>query len=256
MPAPLPAYRQLGAEIRKLLRSGSWQPGDRFLTERDVAQRFSVSRPTANKALASLVGERVLEFRKGLGTFVSRAALDYDLRGLFSFTEKAVAAGRTPRTEVLRYERLAPRAVPADAAAKLKTLPGESVYYLERLRLADETPVILERRYIRCRFCPGLRRADTGGSIYRLWTERYGLEIAGADQTIRAVALSVAEAARLGTAEGAPGLLNLCTGYLSTQEPLWLELTLYRGDCYEFVNRLGALLAKPRFAGINQEGTS
>jgi GntR family transcriptional regulator len=256
MPAPPPAYRQLGDEIRKLLRSGAWQPGDRFLTERDVAQRFSVSRPTANKVLASLVGERVLEFRKGLGTFVSPASLDYDLRGLVSFTEKAGAAGRTPRTEVLRYERLAPRSVPPDVAAKMKTLPGESVYYLERLRLADETPVILERRYIRCRFCPGLRRADVGGSIYRLWIERYGLEIAGADQTIRAVALHGEEAARLGCLEGAPGLLNLCTGYLATQEPLWLEHTLYRGDCYEFVNRLGALVAKPQFAETSQKGTS
>ena len=256
MPAPPPAYRQLGSELRKLLRSGSWQPGDRFLTERDVALRFAVSRPTANKVLASLVGERVLEFRKGLGTFVSKASLDYDLRGLVSFTEKALAAGRTPRTVVLQYQRLGPRAVPAGVAAKLKTLPGESLYYLERLRLADEVPVILEQRYIRCRFCPGLRRADAGGSIYRLWIERYGLEIAGADQTIRAVALGGPEAARLGTAEGAPGLLNLCTGYLNTQEPLWLEHTLYRGDCYEFVNRLGALVAKPQFSGITQEGTS
>jgi len=247
MPAPPPAYRQLGFELRKLLRGGTWQPGDRFLTERDVALRFSVSRPTANKVLASLVGERVLEFRKGLGTFVSRASLDYDLRGLVSFTEKAAAAGRTPRTEVLRYRRLGPRAVPADVAVKLKTLPGEAVYSLERLRLADEMPVILERRYIRCHFCPGLRRADVGGSIYRLWVERYSLEIAGADQTIRAVALRGEDAARLATAEGAPGLLNLSTGYLSSQEPLWLESTLYRGDCYEFVNRLGALVAKPHF---------
>jgi GntR family transcriptional regulator len=256
VPAPPPAYRQLGDEIRKLLRSGAWQPGDRFLTERDVAHRFSVSRPTANKVLTSLVGERVLEFRKGLGTFVSRASLDYDLRGLVSFTGKVQAAGRTPRTEVLLYQRLSPRALPAGVAEKLKMLPGESAYYLERLRLADETPVILERRYIRRRFCPGLRRADVGGSIYQLWTERYGLELAGADQTIRAVALHGDEAARLGCAEGAPGLLNLCTGYLATQEPLWLELTLYRGDCYEFVNRLGALVAKPQFAKTSPKGTS
>jgi GntR family transcriptional regulator len=237
MPAPPPAYRQLGDKIRKLLRSGTWKPGDRFLTERDVAQRFSVSRPTANKVLASLVGERVLEFRKGLGTFVSPTSLDYDLRGLISFTDKAAAAGRTPRTEVLQYERLGPRSIPADVAATLKTLPGEAIYYLERLRLADDAPVILERRHIRARFCPGLRRADVRGSIYRLWTERYGLEIAGADQTIRAVTLDATQASRLGTAEGSPALLNLCTGYLNTQEPLWMESTLYRGDCYEFVKK-------------------
>ena len=57
MPAPPPAYRQLGDEIRKLLRSGSWQPGDRFLTERDVAAVFEGRRKTpavANRWLATL----------------------------------------------------------------------------------------------------------------------------------------------------------------------------------------------------------
>ncbi|MFN9913156.1 MAG: GntR family transcriptional regulator, partial [Pirellulaceae bacterium] len=45
---------------------------DRFLTEREIADRFGVSRPTANKALASLVSEGLLEFRRGVGTFVQR----------------------------------------------------------------------------------------------------------------------------------------------------------------------------------------
>ena len=53
---------------------------DQFLTEREVAEKFQVSRATANKSLASLVSEGFLEFRKGVGTFVRRDVIDYDVR--------------------------------------------------------------------------------------------------------------------------------------------------------------------------------
>jgi DNA-binding GntR family transcriptional regulator len=52
--------------LRELLRG----LGERLLTERQICERFGVSRATANKALSNLVSEGVLEFRKGVGTFV------------------------------------------------------------------------------------------------------------------------------------------------------------------------------------------
>ena len=62
MPVESPIYRQLNETLRELLRAGEFKDGERFLTERDVASRFGVSRITANKALANLVAERRLEF--------------------------------------------------------------------------------------------------------------------------------------------------------------------------------------------------
>ena len=91
-----PVYQQLNQRLKELL-SRECRPGDQFPTERQIAERFQVSRATANKALASLVSEGLLEFRKGVGTFVSRTTISYDLRTLVSFTEKARAAGKTPK---------------------------------------------------------------------------------------------------------------------------------------------------------------
>ncbi len=102
-----PVYQQLNQLLRELVRRGDFAPGARFLTERQVVERFAVSRATANKALSNLVAEGTLEFRKGVGTFVRGGALQYDTRALASFTEKAQAAGKTPGTRVLEWQQVA-----------------------------------------------------------------------------------------------------------------------------------------------------
>lgn len=236
-----PIYHQLHNLLRSLVAKGEFPVGSKFLTERQICERFGVSRVTANKALASLVSEGVLEFRKGVGTFVRDRGLDYNLRYLVSFTEEAVAAGKRPRTEVLHFETVLAKDVLDEVPALLKVEPESALYYVERLRLADLLPVIYERRYIVAEFCPDLMREDLAGSLYQLWVQKYHLEIEGADERIRAVHLRGPEARLLKVRDGAAGLLIRSVGYLTGGRPLWFERTLYRGDAYEFHNRLGGI---------------
>ena len=49
-----PVYQQLNQRLRTALAT-EYRSGDQFLTEREVAEKFQVSRATANKSLASLV---------------------------------------------------------------------------------------------------------------------------------------------------------------------------------------------------------
>ena len=206
-----PIYHQLNSHLRQLITSGECPIGDKFLTERQICERYGVSRATANKALSNLVSEGLLEFRKGVGTFVRVHALDYNLRVLVSFTDEAIAAGKRPSSRVLP------------------------------LRLADNLPVILEKRYIVAEHCPGLTEVDLAGSLYAVWTERDRLTIEGADQRVRAVNLRGGEARALQVRDGAAGLLVSSVGYLTGGGPLWSERTLYRGDAYEFHSRLGGI---------------
>ncbi|MBV8881263.1 MAG: GntR family transcriptional regulator [Planctomycetaceae bacterium] len=236
-----PIYQQLNEALRSLLGSGEFRTGAQFLTERQVSQRFEVSRATANKALSNLVSEGVLEFKKGIGTFVRGGVLDYDLRSLVSFTGKASGAGKKPTTRVLNFDRRTGATIARSVAAALKVRDEDGVYVVERLRLADGSPVILERRHIVEAHCPGLKREELAGSLYALWTERYRLEIAGAEQTIRAAALPRDDAKHLGVAAGAAALEVRSLGVLREARPLWWERTLYRGDAYAFRNRLGPI---------------
>jgi GntR family transcriptional regulator len=247
-----PVYLQLTQELREFIRRGHLSRGSRFLTEREISSRFAVSRPTANKALASLVAEGVLEFRKGIGTFVRGEALDYDLRALVSYTDKARAAGKRPSTRVLRWELLSASTVDQGVQEALRVEARDCLYEAVRLRLAGEVPVILEYRYVVARHCPGLERDDFAGSLYAVWTERCGLAIAGADETIRAINLCAAEAALLEVEASAAALEVVSVGYTGQEEPLWWERTLYQGAAYELSNCLGPIQHARPAAGVSR----
>jgi GntR family transcriptional regulator len=236
-----PIYQQLNSQLRLLAASAEFPVNGKFLTERQICERFGVSRATANKALSNLVSEGMLEFRKGVGTFVRGRALDYNLRALVSFTDKAIAAGKQPSTEVLEFATVSARDVLDEVPDILEIGPEELLYYMERLRLADGMPVILEKRYVVAACCPGLSTADVQGSLYSVWIQRYQLQIEGADERIRAVNVRGADARALKVRDGAAGLLVSSIGYMAERRPLWSERTLYRGDSYEFYNRLGGI---------------
>ncbi len=235
-----PVYQQLNQRLRSALAKG-YRAGDQFLTEREVAEKFQVSRATANKALASLVSEGFLEFRKGVGTFVRRDVIDYDVRSLVSFTEKAQAAGKTPSTELLTFGRLTAAEVADSIRVALQILPEAELWEMDRVRFAAGVPVILEHRYVVHDLCPKMTRAQAEGSLYQAWTVKHGLLIGGAHDVIRAVLLTADEARHLRTKPKAPALEVVSVGYLEDETPLWWERTLYRSDQYEFHSRLGPI---------------
>lgn len=242
-----PVYRQLNDRLQALIRDGDFKPGQQFLTEREVSERYAVSRATANKALSHLVVEGVLEFRKGVGSFVREGVLDYDLQSLMSFTRKVELARKRAETQVLEFELQPAENAGPDVALSLSLSPSESVYSFERLRLMEGRPMILERRHMVAARCPGLTRTRLKGSLYSLLTRHYGLQITAADETIQAVSLEGPDARRLGVAPGSAALRVRAIGYSGS--PLWLEETLYRGDAYAFRNLIETQ-GRPRPANL------
>lgn len=231
-------HQHLMEELRALIRNGGLPPGARFLTEREIAVKFNTSRPTANKALSGLVSAGLLEVRRGAGTFVRESVLDYDLERLVSFTDKARAAGKKPGTRLITYRGVSASQVPEDVAEKLQAAGDTALVYMERIRLADRMPVILERRHVVAALCPGMTREDARGSLYTCWTGKCGLNITGAEEVIHAVNASPADAEKLRIQPGAACFRITATGHVDDGRPLWHEETLYRADAYEFRNRI------------------
>ena len=75
-PVPLEAldsrrlYSQIADQVATLISTGEYQPGDQLLSERELAERLKVSRPTVREAMIALEVRGLIEIRVGVGIFV------------------------------------------------------------------------------------------------------------------------------------------------------------------------------------------
>lgn len=78
------AFEDIAEQIREQLRQGTFVPGQRLASERELCERFQVSRNTLREALRSLESAGVLQSRKGAGggAFVVQAKGDAMITGL------------------------------------------------------------------------------------------------------------------------------------------------------------------------------
>lgn len=234
--APIPLYYQIKTWLVEAIESGQLSPGDRAPSERELTQRFGVSRMTVRQATAELESQGYLHRVQGKGTFVATPKVEQPLAALTSFTEDMRRRGMVPGTRLLSAE-----ALPAGRwiAAALRLADSDRVYRLERLRLADGAPMALETSHIPVGAAPGLLESEAvKGSLYQVLAERYGLHLQRASQTLEAVAAGSYEAEALGVREGAPILLLERISYDQADRPVEFVRSLYRGDRYRFTTEL------------------
>jgi DNA-binding transcriptional regulator YhcF (GntR family) len=70
---PNPRYLRIVEDIRRRIRSGDLQPGDRVPSARRITQEWGVAIATATKVLATLQQEGLVQVVPGVGTVVSPA---------------------------------------------------------------------------------------------------------------------------------------------------------------------------------------
>jgi DNA-binding FadR family transcriptional regulator len=72
---PRRLYRQVAEQIRLLIDAGELPAGERLPGERELAERFGVSRPTVREALIVLEVEGRVQIRMGSGVYISRKSV-------------------------------------------------------------------------------------------------------------------------------------------------------------------------------------
>ncbi|MEH3077347.1 MAG: GntR family transcriptional regulator, partial [Quadrisphaera sp.] len=131
-----------------------------------------------------LVHEGVLYRVHGKGTYVAAGQLQTQLH-LASFTEDVRRRGLVPSTRVLRADAADP---PEDVAAalRLSTRPAgrPGAWRVERLRLADGSPLALEESWFPAHLLPGFLEHDLAGSLYTVLGSEYGLSPTTGDQLL------------------------------------------------------------------------
>src|SRR6184192_1888233 len=141
-------------------------------SERRLSSDLGISRLTLRAAVEDLVREGYLVRRHGSGTFVSEPKIAQQLT-LTSFTEDMRRRGMVADSRTISLENV--HAGPQVARA-LNISPGDRVFQIRRLRLADGEPMALETLHVPVSLVPGLTAAQIEhASWYELVEERYNI---------------------------------------------------------------------------------
>ncbi|GAB4439881.1 MAG: phosphonate metabolism transcriptional regulator PhnF [Anaerolineae bacterium] len=226
--SPIPLYYQIRENLRDLIVSGRYAPGDAIPAERELSDVYNVNRLTVRRAVNELVSEGLLWRQQGVGTFVAAPKIVQTQPVLLGFTDRMLQSGHRPTSRVILQEE----APATGAVAKaLHLTPNAPVVKLVRLRLADDEPIMLETSFMPQAVCPDLAAQDmVNQSLYRVLAERYGVQIVEAEEVVEPVALTDYEAELLGAQKGQPALLIEVTAFTYNGRPVEFGKSLVRGD--------------------------
>lgn len=172
-----PRYLQIKDEISTQIEKGELKVGYKFPSEPEMASKFGVSRETFRAAVKKLEEEGKIRVQHGVGTFVIRQLekIPSDLSRLQSTSEMIRVSGRHEGDQQLSVSY---SACTEEWAAILGIREGEQVVVLERVRTADEEPV-MSSYYILPQSIVGeaFSEMSFGGSMFQFLEQKLGIKI-------------------------------------------------------------------------------
>jgi len=119
-------YEEIIRQIKNLVQEGKLKSGDQLPPERELAERFKVSRASVREAFRALESVGLLEIRPGEGTFVREVSVEslieplalviltqrkavgelFEARRLLEPAIAGLAARRATREEIVEMERI------------------------------------------------------------------------------------------------------------------------------------------------------
>jgi DNA-binding GntR family transcriptional regulator len=163
-PKRIAKYKIIEEYILEKIKSGEYTKGQSIETEHELIEKFGVSRVTVRQATNNLVAKGYLSRSQGSGTFVSSQKVVGRTTNVKSFTEEMKDMGKVASTEVIEFKIIT---ASPEIAQKLQMETGGPIYFIRRLRKADDIPMMLETSYMNVNDYPDLSYENITGSKYR-----------------------------------------------------------------------------------------
>jgi len=224
-------YLQVKNELYQRIQEGIWKANTLIPTEQELISEFDVSRTTIRQAINLLVQDNLLEKKQGRGTFVRSQNLVGHLSKLKGFTEEARERGQVPRAKVLRSEFKSTFFLEQDI---LEVSEQEPILLVERVRLADDFPIAIERSCWPKDIGELLCAHNLNEAHYYDILEQHNIYLKRAKETIRAINATPDEADYLGIRPGEALLEMTKVSYGMDDRPIEYTKTRYRSDKYQY----------------------
>lgn len=184
-------YHEIASLLAKQIVEGVYQEQGKLPTEKEMMDRFQVSRNTIRSAITLLADQGYTYQVRGSGIYVKDINFDTSVnlnlvKGLTSeFREKVNQSKVIELTKCRADEALAlALACPVDTP----------LYYVKRIRYLNQEPIRVEMTYYRQDIIPYLGKEIVEQSIFDYITENLGMQIGFSDRQISADYLSAEDA--------------------------------------------------------------
>lgn len=231
-----PLYAQVQSILAAAIVNGTFSPGSQIPNEDELAQMYGVSRTTIRQTIQNLVRCGLVEIRRGKGTFVLQPKITQELTELSGFVEDMQLLGRQASARLVDKQ-----IVPASesVAQQLAIRAGTPVVRIQRVRLADNSPLSFDETYLPREIGEKIMENNLETEpIFSLLEEKYDTPLLEAEYRLEAVSADTMVARALGIGPGSPIFLIERTSYTARHQPIDYEKLYYRGDQIRFVTRL------------------
>ncbi len=192
----IPLYYQLYLILQRGIRDHELAPGERFPAEEAIGEHFSVSRPTANRAVQELIKQGWLVRQRGRGTFVQNS-VPTQLSLLNTALSLADEIGKPDGYESRFITRRGIAATYDDAVA-LQIPEGDPICYMRRLHIIKDRVIMVCDSKLPLNRFPGLDTATlVRGSLFETLRTTYSCNIRQAERCAEAAEILDTEIAEL-----------------------------------------------------------
>jgi GntR family transcriptional regulator len=228
-------WQQLRKDVLRRLDDGEF--ADVFPGEQQLREEYGVSRQTVREALRALREDGIVTAARGRQPRVGgQEEIAQPLGALYSLFDSVEAQHLHQHSIVLRLHETQD----AHAAVRLGLEESTPLIYLERLRLAQEIPLAIDRTWLPAQIARPLLAADfSHTSLYNELANRCAIRLTGGQEDIRAHIPTAAHRRLLELGEDTAVLRVERIGRVGTVAVEW-RITTIRADRFSLHAKFSA----------------
>lgn len=169
-----PLFLQVQKDLASKIQAGDYPAGNKLPNELQLAEQYGVGRITVRRAISELADQGMLVKRQGKGTFIREHRIFRKIEHTTSFSEACRMNGLKATSKIIVHEVLP---LPSESFPDSLKFSGDSVLHIQRLRLANDTPVTIEDNFYTLPRLDFLLNEDLeSSSLFKVF-RKHGIEI-------------------------------------------------------------------------------
>jgi GntR family transcriptional regulator/GntR family frlABCD operon transcriptional regulator len=181
-------YQIIYNDLKNDILKGVYEEGDLLPSENVLSAKYGITRTTVRQALLQLVVDGFISKRHGKGSIVTkRSKKSLGVLSVRGFSD--IVNQKNRRVNTIMLIKPEKRDWPEDFFHRLSEKESkQKSIFVKRLRMVDDNPVMLESTYLADYELQGFCDNEfVNGSLFDTLSVRYGIEIVGVEQDLRAI---------------------------------------------------------------------